>query len=537
MVDRRTFLSQSAVAASLLAAGPLSIAKAATSGTEGEVVTTAAGKIRGAFENKVHAFKGIPYAAPPVGPLRFMPPAKAQPWTGVRDALTLGPEAPQTSAEGLVPDFLWAMIPKNPAMSEDCLHLHVWTPAPGDGHKRPVMVWLHGGGFASGSANWPLYDGGNLAAKQDVVVVGVNHRLNVFGFTYLADLGGEKYANASNVGMLDTVAALEWVRDNIAAFGGDPGNVTIFGESGGGAKVCTLLAMPSAKGLFHRAIVQSSASLRGTPRADATKSAEAFLATLKLKPNQVDELQKLSMAQLLDAMKASRGLRLAPVVDGHSLPANPFDPVAPEVSANVPLLLGNTRTEITGLIVNMPFDPIDDATLLKNVKQTLRADDAAAEKLIAAWKTSEPKASNLDRYLEIASYNVMRADIVTAAERKVALGKAPVYMYLMTWTTPIDGGKLGTPHTLDLPFVFANVGMATAMTGDGQDRFALSDKMSGAWAAFARAGAPEYKGLPHWPAYNASSRATMILDNQCKVVNDPHREERLAFDAFRASHG
>jgi para-nitrobenzyl esterase len=282
------------------------------------------------------------------------------------------------------------------------------------------MVWLHGGGYSQGSGAFTIYDGANLACRHDVVVVTVNHRLNVFGYLYLAELGGDTYANSSNVGMLDIVAALEWVRDNIAAFGGDPSNVTIFGQSGGGGKVSTLLAMPSAKGLFHRAVVESASAIRGVPKDEATSSAEAFLATMGLKSNQIDRLQNMPVEQLVTSTGGggavgATSLRLAPVVDGHSLPRNPFDPDAPEISATIPLLIGTVETEVT-FMRGTPLDPMDQDALHAHVKQALRgADDGAVDRLIDVYRKGRPNISNTDLYLILASDATFRAGVLTEA--------------------------------------------------------------------------------------------------------------------------
>jgi para-nitrobenzyl esterase len=531
---RRHFISLgSAAAAGIIISSNWKLGAATeTKGVPGATVSTTNGKVRGLALDKVQAFRGVPYGAPTSGSARFMPPAKPQTWTNVRDAFELGHRAPQAPA-GLIPEV--AAVDRSEPMGEDCLVLNVWTPNP-DGQKRPVMVWLHGGGFSTGSSGFTIYNGANLARKHDVVVVGINHRLNVFGFLYFADIGGEKFANASNVGMLDIIAALQWVRDNIGNFGGDPGNVTIFGQSGGGGKVSTLLAMPAAQGLFHRAIAQSGTAIKGVPRSEGTKSAEYILSKLALKPNQLDQLQKVPMEQLLAAMggggpAGNPALRLAPLVDGHTLPKDPFDPVAPEMSANVPLLIGSVATEIA-FFRNTPLDPMDDMTLHQHVMQTVpHLDDSETEKLIAAYKKSEPKAGNIDVFLRLASDNWMWGNVSTETERKAALGKAPVFAYYFDWRSPVRDGKLGAFHTLEIPFIFENVDVGSSMTGTGKDRYALSDKMSAAWVAFARSGNPNHTGLPHWPAFNAKERATMFFDNDCRVVNDPRREERLALQA------
>ena len=534
-MDRRAFLASG----SALVGAPLAKAFAAParSDSTGPVAETTSGKIRGTSQDKINAFKGVPYGASTAGSGRFMPPSKPQPWTSVRDTLELGHQAPQI-ASGLIPEVA-AVEDKGP-LGEDCLVLNVWTPSLGAGHKRPVMVWLHGGGYSTGSGGFTIYDGANLARKHDVVTVTVNHRLNVFGFLYLADIGGEKYAHASNVGMLDIVAALEWVRDNIAAFGGDPGNVTIFGQSGGGGKVSTLMAMPSAKGLFHRAVVESASAIKGVSRSDATKSAEMILAKLGLKPNQLDELQNLPMDRVLSinaggGPAGNQGLRLAPVVDGRTLPSDPFDPTAPELSAKIPLLIGSVETEVT-FMPRQQLDPIEDTDLHARVKQAARCDDAQADKLIEVYRKGRPGVSNIDLYLILASDTSFRAGVRTEADRKAAQasqGNAPVYMYYFTWRSPVRDGKLKAFHTLEIPFVFENVDIGRPMTGTGQDRYALSDKMSRAWAAFARTGNPNHKSLPNWPAFNTDQRATMIFNNECKTVNDPGKEERLALAAIQ----
>ena len=536
-INRRKFLNRSGLAASFIVGGAFSRVRGADAkaGSAGDTVAeTTAGKIRGRVQDGVHTFKGVPYGTSTAGAARFMPPSKPQPWTGVRDTLELGPRCPQARGAGLVPEY--AVMEYNGPMSEDCLALNVWTLGGKTGHKRPVMVYMHGGGVSNGSSGDALYDGHNLAAKHDVVIVSINHRLNVFGWLYLSDIGGEKYAGASNASVLDMVAALEWVRDNIANFGGDPNNVTIFGQSGGGTKVSTLLGTVPAKGLFHRAIAQSGSEVKGISRNDATQTALAILAKFGLKPNQIDELQKIPMEQLAEATIAPRKpgeppLRLAPVVDGRIIPADPFDPVATQISADVPLIIGSTETEVTWF-ANQNYDPLDEAGLRRRVKETLRVNDAAADSVTAVYRKNRPKASNLDLYLLIATdASNFRTGTDTEAERKAALAKAPVYKYYFQWYSPVREGQLRAMHTMDLPFVFDNVEISKSEVGTGPELQPLADKMSPAWVAFARSGNPNHKGLPHWPPYKLDRRATMVFNNECKVVNDPFHEEKAAVKA------
>ncbi|HEX5229285.1 MAG TPA: carboxylesterase/lipase family protein [Bryobacteraceae bacterium] len=528
-LNRRSFVSSAALGASTLLSGaiPALAAGAKDSSSQGPVANTTAGKIRGTMQDRVHAFRGIPYGAPTGGANRFLPPQKPEAWTGVKDTMEWGPEAPQ-GPHTEIPEVA-ATIPKT-GMSEDCLRLNVWTNAL-DSRKRPVMVWLHGGGFSSGNGSYTMYDGANMARRHDVVTVTVNHRLNSFGFLYLAEIGGAKFSNASNAGILDVVAALEWVRDNIANFGGDPKNVTIFGQSGGAGKVSTLLAMPSAKGLFHRAIIQSGSNLKGVSTADATKSAHTLMDKLGVKT--AEELQQVPMDKLISATLGTPGLafRFAPVVDGKTLPNGPFDPTAPELAAEVPVLIGTTEFEVN-FFPNTKLDPINDTELHAAVKQATRADDAQVDKLLAVYRKGRPNASDIDLSQIVASDN-FRTAVVTEAERKAAQ-PAPVYMYYFTWKTPVHDGKLKAFHTLEIPFVLDNVDEAKSMTGSGADRYPLQDKMSSAWAAFARTGNPNHRGLPNWPKFTTDKRATMVFDNTCKVVDDPHGAERQALAALRS---
>ena len=513
-INRRSFLGTGAAALIIGTARGLS-----AQSKPGPVVETTAGKIRGLVIDKVNAFKGIRYGASTAGANRFMPAAKPAAWTGVKDVFEWGEEAPQ-GPHTEIPEVA-STIPKL-TVGEDCMALNVWTNSLSG--RRPVMVWLHGGGFASGNGCYTMYDGANLARKHDVVTVTINHRLNVFGYMYLADIGGETFAQSSNLGQMDIIAALRWVRDNISKFGGNPNNVTIFGQSGGAGKVSTLMAMPAAKGLFHRAIIQSGAALRGTPKDVATKNAQAFMAKVGAKT--VEQLQAMPMAQLI----AATGGGFSPVLDGRTLIEGPFDPTAPALSADIPVLIGSTEYEVT-FFPNTRYDPLDDAALRNAFKQALRTDDANADRVIAAYRKGRPGLTNLDYSLILASDN-FRAGVMTEAERKSAQ-KAPVYAYYFTWPSPVSGGKLKSFHTLEIPFAMANVDEAKGMTGEGKDRYPLQDRMSAAWTAFARSGNPNHKGLPNWPAFEMTRRATMILDKDCKVVEDPHGEERKLVASLR----
>jgi para-nitrobenzyl esterase len=522
-MNRRTFLRQSAAAGAAFYLGGC----AARASAE-PLVETAYGKVRGAVNKGVFEFKGIPYGASTEGARRFLPPARPKPWTGEYAALEWGPEAPQVSPHTEIPEVR-ATIPAGLGMSEDCLRLNVWTSGLNDGGRRPVMVWLHGGGFSSGNGSYTIYNGANLARKRNVVQVTVNHRLNVFGFLHLADIGGERFAHATNAGILDVVAALEWVRDNIERFGGDPGNVTIYGQSGGAGKVSTLLAMPPAQGLFHKAIVQSGSALTAVPREAATEGAKALMAKLGAKTP--EDLQQIPMADLTAAIQGMQQLRLAPVIDPATLPRDPFRPDASTLCANVPLLCGTTETEVT-FFPNAEVDPIDDARLLERVKAATRADDAAARNLIRIYREGRPGVSNIDVALILESDVRFRPGVLAEAELKSAQA-APVYMYYFTWRSPVREGKLKSFHTLEIPFVNEDVDEAQSMTGAGQDRYALQDRMSLAWTQFARTGNPNHPGLPEWPRFTTTERATMIFDNECKVVNDPNGAERRALAALR----
>ncbi|MBV9824526.1 MAG: carboxylesterase/lipase family protein [Alphaproteobacteria bacterium] len=509
----------------------------------GPIAETVTGKLRGATSAGIHAFKGIPYGAPTSGENRFMAPRQPAAWTGQRDAVAYRGHAPQLPGRAKRRPELETILgpPDNTPESEDCLTLNVWTPGVGDAAKRPVMVWLHGGAFAYGSGNRAVTDGANLAKRGDVVVVSVNHRLNIFGFLHLADIGGERFAHSGNAGVLDLVAALEWVRDNIKAFGGDPDNVTIFGESGGGGKVSVLLAMPAARGLFHRAVIQSGATLRVSTSERATALADAVMRHLGVPSKNCERLQHVPAEALAAAIapaiaavgKRSHSLLdrydFGPVVDGSDLPQQPFDPAAPVIADDIPLMIGGTREE-------SGFFLADDDELwdLRVTDASLRSRIAAVagpdtDRILDVYRTMNPQGSREDWLIAALTGSNFWVRTVLLAERKAAREAAPVYMYSLDWRSPACDGRLKAHHAMDLPFVFDTTNVPDTTKG-AAGAAELAAVMSESWIRFARTGNPAHPGLPAWPAFTSQSRATMVFDTECRVVNDPDRDARLLWE-------
>ena len=538
-MDRRALLagaSQAAAAAALLPSLRATRALAA----DAPIAETTSGKIRGVAVDGVNAFKGVPYGAPTGGRARFMAPRKPEPWAGVRSAEAWAGHAPQSPPDRKQRPELAGLAGARDTVpeSEDCLTLNVFTRGIGDGGKRPVMVWYHGGAIAYGSANTPRLDGTNLAAHHDVVVVTVNHRLNILGHLHLAELGGAEFAQSGNVGALDMLASLQWVRDNIERFGGDPGNVTIFGQSGGGGKVSTLLAMPAARGLFHRAIVMSGSAIRLTDRERAAKLAEAVLDEVGLSRNQLSELQMLPFRQLIAAIGPAQKkvgppssplfdrYDFGPVVDGAVLPAHPFDPAATAVSADIPVLVGGVKDEMA--IYLAPDDRIWERKLTEDELRARIAGVAngATDRVVAAYRKLFPSATPSDHLISMLTDSNHRLRSITLAERKAAQGRAPVWLYSFDWETPVFGGRLKAFHALDVPFVFETID-AVGSTDRGEVAHDLSRRIAATWTAFARTGNPDNPAIPHWPAYTTSDRATLVLDSNCHVDNDYGREARL----------
>ena len=497
------------------------------------VADTNYGQIKGYLRNQTYTFKGVPYGAPTGGANRFLPPKEPEHWTGIRNCLVYGPICPQKANSGWLQQeygFLFQWI--DGFQDEDCLRLNVWTPAIADGRKRPVMFWIHGGGFFSGSSQeHPSYDGENLSHLGDVVLVSVNHRLNIFGYLDLSEYGSQ-YSTSANVGMLDLVAALEWVRDNIHNFGGDKDNVTIFGQSGGSSKVTTLMAMPAAKGLFHKAIAQSGSIVQvATPEYTRKITAEV-LKFLDIDAANIALLHEIKPARLLEAVQvAERNLGslvppgvgrsgLQPVVDGKLLPTQPFDPVAPGISAHIPFMVGTTRNESSASIDNPDLENLNEEELRKRLQARF---GEQGDLVYKAMRKVHPEVKPVEILSYVSAQNCMA---YLQAQRK-SDQVAPVYLYMFSWQTPVLGGRPRAFHCSEIPFVFNNTDRVENYTGASSEARQLSRQMAAAWIRFARFGNPNHEDLPSWPAFTRSNGAMMMFDKHCQVRRDPDGESRL----------
>jgi para-nitrobenzyl esterase len=510
----------------LAGAAALAAASAAHALTETDifpVVETAQGKVRGLAAGGVKKFKGIRYGGATSGANRFMPPTPPPSWTGLRDAYAYGqiaPELPNSRENAYAGLIMFDIQPGG--MGEDCLVLNIWTPGVNDGAKRPVLVHLHGGGFYGGSGNSPGYDGEALARFGDCVVVTLNHRLGAFGYLNLAQLD-PRFARSGAVGMMDIVQALRWVQENIAGFGGDPSRVLVFGQSGGGAKTSVLMAMPSAKGLFHRAGVMSGAALRvATPEA-ATLTAEKFLAVQGLAKTDLGKLQDLSFETLLTAQASLEGAARArgeaprvfvPSLDGEAIPRHPFDPEAPAISADVPMIVSNVLDERAYRMANFG---LNEAGLRAFIAQ--RLGEARADEVLALYRKEDPAATPFLLQARFDTDEAFRKPAIIETERKAAQGGAPVWSYLWRAPSTAYGGRYGTPHGADVGPSLHDV--RGGLNDTGADSVRLADELASCWVAFAASGDPNNSRVPHWPAYRLPERATMVFDHVTRVENDP----------------
>ena len=535
VLSRRRMLLAGASLAGLGACGQPA-PSSATAADPTQVATTL-GKLRGvATEDGVIAFLGVRYAQPPVGPVRFRAPVKPSVWQGEQAATAYGQAAVQMRAgagAAAYPPLVQAAMTEafkppegNKAEGdEDCLTLNVYTQKTGAeaGATRPVMVWLHGGGFAYGQAGLNIYRGQNLAKNHDVVFVGVNHRLNIFGFLALDSAGLPGFSGSANAGMLDIVMALEWVRDNIAQFGGDPDNVTIFGQSGGGAKVSTLMSMPAAKGLFHKAVIQSGAGLRVGERDDAADTVSSFIIGLGISASiAAEQLPTISTEDILSVARDIGGNKFRPSIDGVNIPAHPFDPAAPAQSADIPIMIGFTKDEQTLYNVGNPdWVKTTDAQVLEAAN---RAIPGKGKEIVAAFKAANPDYAPHHLLMQVTGTFRSLSSHHTLATRKAAQ-PAGVYAYIFAHDLPPQDFVLKSPHTAEIPYVMDNVAEAPLFAGATEDDIAMGKLMSATWVQFARTGDPNgAPGLPQWPRFDAARRPTMFFEKDSKVVDEPFKD-------------
>lgn len=520
-LSRRTFLQQSSILSSgIVASGffnkPSTVFRSFQN--ESPVATTSYGMIRGYADNGINVFKGIPYGAD-TSTRRFMSPLPPEKWTGILNTLEYGPSSPQARGGS--------------NMSENCLVLNVFTPSLRDNKKRPVMVYIHGGAYSNGSGSSPLYDGVRLCKRGDVVVVSINHRLNAFGYLYLARFGGKDMADSGNAGQLDLMLALNWVKENILEFGGDPSNVLVFGQSGGGAKIATLMAMPAAANLFQKAATMSGQQVTASGPLNATLRTRAILDTLKITSGKIEDIRTIPFEKIVDALSTKDpvlsfgSVYFGPVLDERSLKRHPFYPDAPAQSANIPMMIGNTHDETKAFLAG---DPTNFTMTWEQLPEKLIPNmrvDIQPEYVIEKYRKLYPLLSASDLFFKITTASrSWRGAIIEAEER--AKSGSPAYAYQLDWATPKDGGKFGAPHASDIQLVFDNIDKPGA-TATGPDAQKMADIMSETFIAFARTGNPNNKLIPEWKKYSLAKRETMVFNVPPHLENDPRGEERKIF--------
>jgi len=486
----------------------------------GPVATTRHGQVRGATEDGVHVFKGVRYGAD-TSARRFQTPLAPESWSGVRDAVAYGASSPQSR--------------ETAEASEDCLFLNVWTRGLEDNARRPVMVYFHGGAYSNGSGSSPLYDGVRLCNRGDVVVVTVNHRLNVFGYGYFDRFDApNEWADSGNNGQLDLILALEWVRDNISQFGGDPANVMVFGQSGGGAKIATLMATPAADGLFHRAATMSGQQVTASGPLNATRRSQAFLDALGLPRERIADLADVPMNDMIAALQAGDPvlgygrIYFGPTLDFRSLSRHPFWPDAAPQSAHIPMMLGNTHDETRGFLGNDEANfTVTWDELPERLWPQLRI-DIKPEYVIEEYRRMFPEMSASEvMFAASTAGRSWRGQVIEAEERAKQGG--PTWVYQLNWPSPIDGGKWRAPHGLDIPLAFDTTGAPNARSGDGENARRMANVMSETFLAFARNGNPNNSVIPEWVQYDLETRSTMIFDVPTRMEDDPRGDERRLF--------
>jgi para-nitrobenzyl esterase len=512
-INRRNFLKTSVAGVSFITFSNSLFAQ-----SESPVATTKYGKVRGYLDNNVSCFKGIRYGADTAG-RRFMSPLPPEKWTDIKDATAYGKSSPQQS--------------RGDNTSEDCLFLNVFTPKLRDGGKRPVMFYIHGGAFANGSGSSSLYDGVRLCNRGNVVVVSINHRLNAFGYLYLARFGGAEFADSGNAGQLDLILALQWIRENIAEFGGDPNNIMLFGQSGGGAKIATMMAMPAASGMFQKAATMSGQQVTACGPWNGTLRAKAILDALKIGKENIQQIRTIPFEKIVEVLNTKDpvlsfgGVNFAPALDEKNLLRHPFYPDAPAQSNHVPMIIGNTHDETRAFLggdesnFKLTWEELPEK-LIPNMRV-----DIKPEEVIEKYRKIYPNLTASDLLFKITTASRSWRGAVIEAEERAKAG-FPAFAYQLDWKTTRNGGKFGAPHGADIQLVFDNIGKPGA-TAEGPTAQKMADIMSETFLAFARRGNPNNKSIPLWKPYTMARRETMVFDAPPHLENDPRGEERKIF--------